>query len=116
VDFLLLCFGFFVFPAGRGLFSFRAFPPGYFFAKNNYFFLSFAAFAASFCAPAQLRKVIPARRAESRIIHPGPDQVVVNQSFCLCATPASAQWSRRKGYVSSAKYRKKICYVQWLMP
>ena len=68
------------------------------------------------CAPAQLRKVIPARRAESRIIHPGPDQVVVNQSFCLCATPASAQWSRRKGYVSSAKYRKKICYVQWLMP
>jgi len=34
-----LCFGFFVFPAGRGLFSFRAFPPGYFFAKNNYFFV-----------------------------------------------------------------------------
>ena len=61
----LLCFGFFVFPAGRGLFSFRAFPPGYFFAKNNYFF----------CLSQPLRRPFVLRRSCERLflhVEPNP--------------------------------------------
>ncbi|WP_278964765.1 hypothetical protein, partial [Alistipes senegalensis] len=87
----------------------------YFFVKNS-FFLSFTTPAGAFRNSERLLRTVSARATESRTIHPEFAQSFAVQSFASLSASAAAGVSLRKGYISSAKYRKKNRFVQRLTP